>query len=340
MTSPDCNTRTAQLRSHFSRSSTPRPLFTSLNGDNSWLLSYPRPDVERAATGKAYYHVVTDPWLSGPSTTWASWLVYLSLTEEPCAKNAADIEAIIAEIEAVAYETHASKEVLPEPRKTKRGIDALFINFHYDDHLHEPTLRGLDSDIPVFAVDEAARRMRSWNHFTTVTETQDFDPADPHWPSLHPGASLPSWLNLFRLVGHHELNFATIIVWSHDQKHEALLSSPHGIYDTQDSFQAFATKSEPPIRVTAFLAALHDSFAVGRRTTLGVKGGLALERILKPKYWIPTHDGVLRYWGAFMWLAAVHDVWRTLESGLEEEGKGGERPNLVNVKNGELFVVE
>ena len=88
------------------------------------------------------------------------------------------------------------------------------------------------------------------------------------------------------------------------------------------------------------MAALKDSFAFGWRTTLGVKNGLALERLFKPKYWVQTHGGILKYAGLVMRALRVNDVFRSLESGLEEEGKGGERPNLINVRNGESFVVE
>lgn len=84
------------------------------------------------------------------------------------------------------------------------------------------------------------------------------------------------------------------------------------------------------------LTVLHDSFGFGSRTRLGVIGGLARERLARPKYWILTQDGKLRYCLMFMWIGYVNDVVRSLESGLEEEGKGGERPNLVDVRKGAI----
>ncbi len=55
-------TRNATLEKHFGGSHPIlRPILTSLNGDNAWLISLPRPAVERQASAKAYYHVVSDP---------------------------------------------------------------------------------------------------------------------------------------------------------------------------------------------------------------------------------------------------------------------------------------
>jgi hypothetical protein len=97
--------------------------------------------------------------------------------------------------------------------------------------------------------------------------------------------------------------------------------------------------------------ALHDNFAMGFRLTLGVTGGLALERETKPKYWIQSHDGLLVYGGMFMrWF--VRDDLRTMASGIQELlGKKGKKekdyteedvrePNLVTVDNGRCFVLE
>jgi hypothetical protein len=222
--------------------------------------------------------------------------------------------------------------------------------------LDERTLRTFHADIPVFATAEAAAIIRPWNYFRHVVQTRDLDPANPTWRDLRPDgdAQLPDWLAVFRLVGHRELNFATAIVYSSaadtdssngEQKHEVLLYSPHGIRIDQPSLQAFAQKSEPPVRVLALLHALKDSFAFGTRTTLGVGGGLALERQVQPKYWVKSHDAGLIYSGIVAWLAWVNDITRSLDDGLEEEaGKSGvvdrKKPTLVEVENGGFFVLE
>lgn len=52
-----------------------RPLLTVLNGDNSWLMSFPRPPSERTPQDKTFYHIVLDPWLTGDIVIGAAWLV-------------------------------------------------------------------------------------------------------------------------------------------------------------------------------------------------------------------------------------------------------------------------
>jgi hypothetical protein len=82
--------------------STPRPILTSLNGDNSWLLSFPRPPTDRTATGKAYFHIVHDPWLAGPEIQYASWLIYLNLAAPAAVSNGEGVEAVVRGIEEKA----------------------------------------------------------------------------------------------------------------------------------------------------------------------------------------------------------------------------------------------
>ncbi|ORY68524.1 uncharacterized protein BCR38DRAFT_363014 [Pseudomassariella vexata] len=342
--------RATTLKAHFDGSKQDlRPILTSLNGDNSWLMSFPCPAAERAKLGKAYYHVVSDAWLAGPAIALSRWLIHLSLPSNPIARDGPDVEKLACEVEEAA----ASDDIVPgenKPSSSTLHIDAIFVNFHYLDHCHEATLRTFDAKIPIFATAEASAMVHAWKHFDTIITTHDLDPEGESgsWRDLHPGAPLPAWLSVFRLLGHHELNFATAIVWSSDaDTHEALLYSPHGICEDQATLQAFLGKMDPSFSVLAILHALKDSFSWGWRTTLGVSGGLALERMAKPKYWVKTHDAPLAYWGLIM--LRVIDTFRTLESGLEEEkdlkrdlGFDGlpRKPNLIEVENGGCFVLE
>jgi hypothetical protein len=337
----------------------PRPILTSLNGDNSWLISFPRPAEERARPGsKAYFHVVSDPWLTGSAKLASPWIMELRTTEPAAVPSGAAVEAVIREIEDAA----ASAHLIPEGSSPSSPIvDAIFLNFHYPDHLDEATLRTFDPSTLVFATPECAASVRRWNYFTHLTETRDLDPAtNSHWPSLHPGGGLPSWLSVFRLPGHSTLNFATAFVYSPSQKkHEVILHSPHGIKATQPPLQSLlshlpsssSSSSEDDdtqaITVLAILHGLKDSFSFGVATVLGVMGGLALERAAKPKYWVKSHDAMLGYSGVIAWVAKTNDVARTMKSGLEEEReKGGvergegKEPNLVEVGNGGCFVLE
>lgn len=350
--------RADTLRAHFNDpNTTRRPLLTSLNGDNSWLISFPRPEAERARpSSKAYFHIVSDPWLTGYTYAGFSWILTLRTPVPAAIPSGAAVEDVVREIEAAA----ASADVPQAAADESSPIDAIFLNFDFGDHLDEPTLRTFDPKIPVYATPEAAAIVRRWNYFEQLTETRDFDPAaGTGWRTLHPGGGLPDWLTVFRLPGHRVLNFATAIIYSgEDGQNEALLYSPHGIRADQPALRAFLQnmKSPPPLsppplspspfssaavppadassgsnggsnaetlHVLAILHALKDSFALGHATTLGVRGGLALARLARPRYWIRSHDAPLAYTGAMAWLVWIKDVKRSLLSGLEEEAKGG-----------------
>ncbi|KAK7740904.1 hypothetical protein SLS53_004967 [Cytospora paraplurivora] len=346
-----------------------RPILTSLNGDGSWLISFPLPS---PSPRKSYYHIATEAWLNGPATQGTSWFICIDLTEPPAAKNGADIDAIIREIEGAAGS--GGDTVGQETTADEEGpwLDAIFVGFHYLDHMHQPTLLTLDKSIPLFATREAAGTVRSWGHFETVITTHDFQGSEEEsgkdWRDYHPGSPLPPWLSVFRLSGNAELIFATVIVWSHDsqehdeggdgvtrsvRKHEVLLNTPHGVNIDSPSVQAFfnsttktGTQPEEEVEALLLLAATKESLSLGIRTTLGIAGSLALERLAGPRYWVRSHDSTLRYRGALLRLIWTYDVQRTLDDGLEEEKKAQgdnvekRRPNFVDVANGRSFVLE
>ncbi|KAK3372088.1 hypothetical protein B0H63DRAFT_401414 [Podospora didyma] len=353
------------LRAHLSTTTTTtprRPILTSLNGDNSWLISFPRPISDRGGAGgtnpKAYFHIVTDPWLQGPAVTLHSWIFHIGLSSEPTISDGASVEAVIREIEAAAAAASGSAaSAAPTttlPTDTASPIDAIFLNFHYNDHIHEPTLRTLNPSIPVFATPQAATKIRPLNYFQSITETQDVDPVSASatptidWQALHPGGTLPKWLNVFRNPGHHELYFSTVIVWSPspDVVHEALLWSPHGMRLDQPSIQAYnAGKLAPPVRTLAMLHPMKVTNVLLLGSTNGVQAGIALARGAHPKYWVRTHDMLNEYAGIAMRLLRVSDVACTFEQGLadlkdRDEWKKEDHPDVVTVGSGGCFVLE
>lgn len=132
-----------------------------------------------------------------------------------------------------------------------------------------------------------------------------------------------------------------------DSTHEALLYAPR-LRAAQPSAQAFLWRASPPVAALAMLRVLKENYALGAKFTLGVSGGLALERLAKPKYWVKSHDARLKYQGAVFWLLGVKDIFQSLDSGLEEESKTrpkGEsrdlkRPNFVEIENCGCFLLE
>lgn len=326
------------------RSGELRPILTSINGDNTWLLSFPRP-ASNKQPHKQYYHILTDPWLNGDTSFLSSWFIHISRSVPAVAGNGAEVDDIVKDLETAAAAVSGEERTF-QTSSEKPLLDAIFINFHYLDHMHQPTLLTFNPKIPVFAAREAYHTIDSWGHFERVVMQNDYEPEmNGGWQSVHPGSPLPEWLTVFRLTGHKELNFATMIIWSHEGKYESILSSPHGIKSDRPSLQAlFSDACEPPISILAMLAATKDSFAGGMQTTLGVSGSLAMERRLQPKYWVRTHDSTLTYGGAFMWLLWTNDRSRTLDDGLKEEAAAGKgdsrRPNLRNVESGFHLILE
>jgi hypothetical protein len=308
------------------------------------MISFPVPRDLRDA--KAYYHIVSDAWLQGAAVTFSPWLVYIGLSAPAAVTTGDEINCLVQEIENEAAEAGLLSQ---KSTAAPKSLDAIFANFHYSDHLSEATLRTFSRDIPVFATGESGTILRGWNYFNNLVLQKDLNAGSGDWRLLHPGAPLPEWLSVFRLVGHHELNFATAMVWSSDsRRHDAILYSPHGIKTDEPTLQTFTRKTTPPIKVQAILHALKDSFAFGKRTTLGVEGGLALEVETKAKYWIQSHDSPLDYQGIVMRLG-VRDYVRTLDSGIQkilgrggtdaDKFKGRKVPDLIFIDNGSCFVL-
>ncbi|KAI8657321.1 hypothetical protein NCS57_01110100 [Fusarium keratoplasticum] len=334
----------------------PRPVLTSLNGDNSWLMSFPRPETERAAAGKVFYHVVFEPWLEGPTSMLGSWFINISLSSSPAIPDAEAVKDVVREIEDAAaihlFQSGDASAKAPKEEPDSGGIDAILLGFHYLDHVHEATLRKFSKDIPVIATPEAADIVRRWGHFETIKLIQDLEPSIQSWrtPELHPGEPLPLWLTPIRLPGFAVLNFCLAIVWTHPtngegEVHEVILSSPHGTR-FEGSLEAFRN-AVPKTKMLAMLHGLKESHTLGSQTTLGAKGGLEIYRkVGGVKYWVLSHHSKLLYGGIFLYLAWTQDTQRTVSWMLEEEQKADsdsakkEKPNVVEVDNGGSFVLE
>lgn len=135
-----------------------------------------------------------------------------------------------------------------------------------------------------------------------------------------PHSSLPSYITLFRIKRHRELNFLTALLWSPTPStREAILYSPHGLYTSTYVLQTLLTHADPGFST---LALLHgkESWTRGWQTTFGAKTGLQLYRESTARYWISTCDDRLRYGGVVWWL--VTDVFRSVGWTLGQDGGG------------------
>ena len=336
--------RGAKYKMHFDCKQELRPIFTSLNGDNSWLLSFPRPFAERQSTGKAYFHIVHDPWLNGPEVQVSSWIVFLALSSPPAVRNGAGVERLVLEIESAAAEAGIVASSTIQTANGKSPVDAILVNLNYGDHLHTPTLLTFSSSVPVFTTPEGALIIKKLNHFETITTYKDLeqDTFTGDWMTLHPSPILPSYLTIFRIKGHHELNFLSALIWTSEPgTHEAVLYSPHSLHTSTPALQTFLHRSTPSFSTLAMLHGLKESWTWNWQTTFGVASGLQLYRESGAKYWISTHDDRLSYGGLVWWFA--NDIFRTLEWGLKQEKRGeGEvmkEVKVEEVQNGECLVL-
>ena len=335
-----------------------RPVMTSLNGDNSWLFSFPRPAAERESAGKTYFHIVFEPWLVGDTSYLTSWVIHIALGSEPAVPSAAAVAQVAKDIEDDAAKALSlTRKERAEMREDAEGdVDAILLGFHYLDHVHEATLSGFSSKIPVIATREAAAKIKPWNRFETVRLISDLPANATTWrsPDLHPGYPMPSWLTAFRMPSHHELNYVLGIVWSHpsspssdsdndEQVHEVLLQSPHGLRDIGSTVKTFLSTS-PPTSKLALLHGLKESHAAGLQNTFGAKAGLKLYRAISgARWWVVSHGSELKYSGALMWLLGTKDTMRSLEWALDEERQEteliGGQPNIADLRNGECLVL-
>ncbi|KAG8165959.1 hypothetical protein KVR01_004511 [Diaporthe batatas] len=346
-------TRSKSVQAHLSESGSKlRPILTNLNGDNSWLVSFPLPENERQANGKAFFHIVSDPWLTGPASAFGSYYAAnVSLPHPPAYKSGGEVEAIAYEIEQLARDTgHTS--TAPTTSSCDSVIDLISIAHQNTDHNHEDTLRTFRRNIPVVAAPAPATAIRAMKHFETVVDSMELVTGTPSFQSLHPGSSvLPAWLSIFGLTAASVVNFATAFVWSHPEngttKHEIIINAPHGIKIGEPSVQKFISllNQDHDTTVLALLHSLKSNFARIGQFTFGVQGGLELERPMRPNYWIITDSSKLIYGGVLFWLLGPYDVFHTMEWALEKEaekngGVQGRRPNHLEVENGDWFVLK
>ncbi|KAF3039980.1 hypothetical protein E8E11_005125 [Didymella keratinophila] len=342
------NERIARYKNLFDTQQDLRPILASLNGDNSWLLSFPRPEPERKASGKAYFHLVHDPWLNGPEVQISSWLIYLSLSSTPAVTDGAGVNRLVREIEGAAADAGFVSKVKSDVSEDRVAVDAILINFHYGDHLHGPTLLTFDPQVPVFTTSDGAPIISKLNHFANVTTYSDLPPTfSGDWSAHITIPGLPPYLTLFRIKGHHELNFLTALLWqSAPETWEAILHSPHSLYTSTPALQSLLAHAKPRFSTLALLHGLKESWTWGWQTTFGAKTGLELFRQSGARYWVSTHNDRLGYGGLVWWL--VTDVFRTVEWALGQEkatsegaeGVGLKQVRVQEVGNGEYFALE
>jgi hypothetical protein len=135
---------------------------------------------------------------------------------------------------------------------------------------------------------------------------------------------------------------------SKDQEYtpECLIYTPHGV---KAEVLEPVTLASPPIRTLAFLHGLHDvSISWGQQLNLGAHNALQVQRLLKARYWVGTHDEVKKGGGLVSWflqrkVITVEEALQGEEKKAEDEGEGGVGLGAVRfeeVGNGESRILE
>lgn len=321
---------------------TRRPILHHLNADTSWLLQIPRPANAVKHGSRIYFNVLIDPWFVGGQSDVARWFSQQWHATESSVKSIAEVDELARQVEILAGGLRLGKGKAYEALREESLVDVVAVSHEFTDHCHKDTLLEVHKDVPIFATEQAAKLISSWNHFRTVLTTPTFlDCADWHDYSLSP---LPSWLSISRLTAtgdslyYHSallITFATHPFLAHTtpkkrsslsingdgaefsssmsaEAAECVLYTPHGIPHTALTPIASA---DPPLHTLAFLHGLHDvSISAAQQLNLGAKNGVLSQKVLRAKYWVATHDEIKKGGGVISWFLR-RKIW-TLEDAL------------------------
>lgn len=342
MARSDLVTMQAMINSH-----PDRPLLTHLNADTSWLISLPHPNKVVNSRDRKYYHLLVDPWLAGTNIVVSTWLISLTHAVTPAYTSIEEVRQLVTNIEGATSSTDDG-----EP-------DCVVVTHFERDHCDEHTLRQLHPSTMVISTVPGIARIRSFKHFdesafSTIPTLTLKSPEDLWRDSsltTSYNSNIPSWLKVGQLPSHGNyphFHWATIIAWSpthtalgqSDSMAETFIYSPHGIRSERLEDTSWATD---PVK-GSLLCNMHGFSPAWAPVpiNLGVQNGYMLSKMLKPRYWVPTHDEVLTYTGFLGWLQTkvqktLQDVVRLNEEGTIEEELKKAGITIRELGNGETF---
>jgi len=307
---------------------TRRPVLAHLNADTTWLIQLPIPNVQ-SGSRRSRFNILLDPWLQGPQSDIASWFSTQWHVVEPSVGTLAELNATLASLEGLDGDASAGH----------RFVDAVAISHEFTDHCHRATLEELSKETPVFATEEAAKLIRSWNHFDTVLTTPGFSSESGSWQEALADStnSLPPWLGIGRVITAGNALYyhsAVVVVFDPDYRSgpatrtrsrrpsaaasggggaEAIVYSPHGIHARDLECMAAAGLS-----TLALLHGLHDvRIWMTAQLNLGALNGIKAARTSGAKYWVATHDEAKRGGGLVSWF--LQRTAYTLREAIEAE---------------------
>jgi hypothetical protein len=352
------------------------PVLCHLNADTSWLLSLPYPSTPGRSQGRSRYNILIDPWFVGSQSDVASWFSTQYHAIPSSVQSVSALNDVLAEAETetsvpVDHDREASSTTSSVSSAANSAtsnspssyhIDAVAISHEFTDHCHRATLEELPPSVPIFTTTKAAQLIQSWSYFTTVIDVPALTPTTD-WRNTAT-SPLPPWLGISRLTTPgNSLYYHSALVFclpqttssspppspSHTPNHtaSAIIYTPHGVSASTFSLLTSPNLS-PPILTLALLHGLHDvSITLSKQLNLGAHNAYKAQKLLRPKYWVGTHDEVKKGLGLIgpllrrkQW--TVSDAVK--RAAREEDGREGEREAerlpWVDLGNGESLVLE
>jgi hypothetical protein len=332
-----------------------KPILFHINADTTWLLSLPYPDDAICPPRRCRFNVLFDPWLKGPQSDVAGWFSTQWHKIQSSVQTIEELNHVLGdreelELRAMGRSSRESSEGSGTPDSSLRNyLDVVVISHEFTDHCHRLTLEEIDATVPCFATMKAAELIRSWGHFEQVSGVPPFG-KHSDWRKTA-ASSLPSWIGIARLVTasdalyyHSAITiFYTNINTTHSDEAEAVIYTPHGIQP--NDLIAIPTAS-PPVRTLALLHGLHDvSIAFTKQLNLGGHNALKCYNILRPRYWVGTHDEI-KVGGGLLApflrrkVYTLEDALKAQETVKEAAQSSGDRPIYAEISCGESLLLE
>lgn len=328
------------------------PLLMHLNADTSWLISFPRSQEHADDEGRKYYHLLLDPWLSGTNVVGSTWIMSLTHAIAPAFTSIQEVRELILEIERGARGSNCDDDGEP---------DSVCVTHFAPDHCNEHTLPQLHPTTRIVSAVPGIARTKSFRHFdaSVFNTIPDLSLESPEelWQKASLTSSynskIPSWLKVGQLPSggsYPYLHWANIVAWSPSHKTlgkpdstaELFVYTPHGI--RSDRLSATSWAIDP--NKGSILCSMHGLSPAWspQQVNLGVQNGYALSKMLRPRYWVPTHDEELTYTGFIGWFQSrlqktLEDIIRSsddITTSIDEELKIA-GTTMKELGNGETF---
>ncbi|KAK8186862.1 hypothetical protein BKA81DRAFT_372755 [Phyllosticta paracitricarpa] len=186
-----------------------RPLLHHLRAGPSWLLQLPRPIAATRRGARGFYNVLIDPMfkdrtegddgLVNENDAEARSWVARAMGRGKSVGSIEEVHELIGEVETLAGKGKRGTGGRASMRESEAAIDVVVISSQGKFSAEESeALLQVNSDVPVFALEEAIPNIAALDHFRLVCPIPPFSRHDPDWraTSLPP---LPEWLAVSRL---------------------------------------------------------------------------------------------------------------------------------------------